>query len=77
MAATVHFHPAFARVLRDLLRDAGTAPVVLTAPEPVDAHILADQVIRYARLTHRPIEARAETGCVRVRPARKGGRASA
>lgn len=77
MAATVHFHPAFAHVLRDLLRDAATAPVVLTAPEPVDPRILAEQVLRYARVTRHPIEARAEPGCVRVRAATKRGRASA
>jgi hypothetical protein len=34
-------------------------------------------VLRYARLTRRAIEARAEPGCVRVRAARKRGRASA
>jgi hypothetical protein len=77
MAATVHFHPAFAHVLRDLLRDAASAPVVLTAPDPIDPRVLADQVIRYARLTQRPIEALAEPGCVRVRSARKGRRVSA
>jgi hypothetical protein len=76
-SATVRFHPAFERVLRNVVRDAAKSPVVLTVPEQVDAEVLAGQVLRYARLTRAALEVRAEPGCVRVRLGGKGGRASA
>ena len=75
--AAVRFHPAFERVLRNVVRDVAQGPVVLTVPEQVDAEVLAAQVLRYARVTRRPVEVRAEPGCVRVRLAEKGGHASA
>ena len=76
-SADVRFHPGFERVLRDLVRDAAHGPVMLTVPEQVDPEVLAGQVLRYARLIRRPLEVRAEPGCVRVRVGGKGGRASA
>jgi hypothetical protein len=75
--AAVRFHPAFERVLRNVVRDVAHGPVVLTVPEQIDSEVLAAQVLRYARVTRRPLEVRAEPGCVRVRLAGKGGRASA
>ena len=75
--AAVCFHPAFERVLRNVVRDVAQGPVVLTVPEQIDSEVLAAQVLRYARVTRRQLEVRAEPGCVRVRLAGKGGRASA
>ena len=76
-SATVRFHPAFERVLRNVVRDVAKSPVVLTVPEQVDPEVLAGQVLRYARLTRCPLDVRAEPGCVRVRLGGKDGRASA
>ena len=76
-SAVVRFHPAFERVLRDVVRDVRSGPVVLTVPDQVDPQILAGQVLRYAQLTRRRLEVLAEPGCVRVRAAEKGGRVSA
>ncbi len=76
-SAVVRFHPAFERVLRDVVRDVASGPVVLTVPDRVDPQVLAGQVLRYAQVTRRSLEVRAEPGCVRVRARAKGGRASA
>ncbi len=76
-SATVRFHPAFERVLRDVVRDVTKSPVVLTVPDQVDPQVLAGQVLRYAQISRCPLEVRAEPGCVRVGLGGKGGRASA
>ena len=76
-SATVRFHPAFERVLRNVVRDVAKSPVVLTVPEQVDPEVLAGQVLRYAQINRCPLEVLAEPGCVRVRLGKKGGRVSA
>ena len=76
-SATVRFHPAFERVLRNVVRDIAKSPVVLTVPEQVDPEVLAGQVLRYAQISRCPLEVLAEPGCVRVRLGKKGGRVSA